>query len=63
MRYGRHAEANPWNLLGLEWRIQSPPLTENFTSTPIVTRAAYEFAPPEETEVVGKFIDEQPQKA
>ena len=63
MRYGRRAEANPWNLPGLEWRIQSPPLTENFTSTPIVTWAAYEFAPPEETEVVGKFLDEQPQKA
>lgn len=63
MRYGKRAEANPWNLPGLEWRIQSPPLTENFTSTPIVTWAAYEFAPPEETEVVGKFLDEQPQKA
>jgi len=63
MRYGRRVEANPWNLPGLEWRIQSPPLTENFTSTPIVTWAAYEFAPPEETEVVGKFLDEQPQKA
>jgi hypothetical protein len=47
----------------LEWRIQSPPLTENFTSTPIVTWGAYEFAPPEETELVGKFLDEQPQKA
>ena len=63
MRYGRRAEANPWNLPGLEWRIQSPPLTENFTSTPIVTWAAYEFAPPEETEVVGKFLEEKPQKA
>jgi len=63
MRYGRRAEANPWNLPGLEWRIQSPPLTENFTSTPIVTWAAYEFAPPEETEVVGKFLGEEPQKA
>jgi cytochrome c oxidase subunit 1 len=63
MRYGRRAEANPWNLPGLEWRIQSPPLTENFTSTPIVTWAAYEFAPPEETEVVGKFLGDEPQKA
>ena len=63
MRYGKRAEANPWNLPGLEWRIQSPPLTENFTSTPIVTWAAYEFAPPEETEVVGKFLEEKPQQA
>lgn len=63
MRYGRRAEANPWNLPGLEWRIQSPPLTENFISTPIVTWGAYEFAPPEETEVVGKLLGEEPQKA
>jgi cytochrome c oxidase subunit 1 len=63
MRYGRRAEANPWNLPGLEWRIQSPPLTENFTSTPIVPWGAYEFAPPEETEVVGKLLGEEPQKA
>ena len=60
MRYGRHAAANPWNLPGLEWRIQSPPLTENFVTTPIVTWSAYEFAPPEETEVVGKFVAEEP---
>jgi cytochrome c oxidase subunit 1 len=63
MRYGRRAEANPWNLPGLEWRIQSPPLTENFINTPIVTWEAYEFAPPEETEVVGKLLGEEPQKA
>jgi cytochrome c oxidase subunit 1 len=55
MRYGRHAEANPWHLPGLEWRTPSPPPTENFYQTPIVTWDAYEFAPREETEVVGKF--------
>lgn len=55
MRYGKHAEANPWHLPGLEWRTQSPPPTENFEATPIVTWDAYEFAPPEETEVVGKL--------
>ncbi len=58
MRYGKHAEANPWHLPGLEWRTQSPPPTENFEETPIVTWDAYEFAPPEETEVVGKFHGE-----
>jgi cytochrome c oxidase subunit I len=62
MRYGRRAEANPWDLPGLEWRIQSPPLTENFTGTPIVTWPAYEFAPREEIRVVGKFLEEEPQK-
>ncbi len=63
MRYGRRADSNPWNLPGLEWRTQSPPLTENFADTPIVTWGAYEFAPPEETEVVGKILGEQPEKA
>src|SRR5688572_33180337 len=37
MRYGRRAEANPWHLPGLEWRTQSPPPTENFETTSIVT--------------------------
>ena len=58
MRYGKIAEGNPWNLPGLEWRTQSPPPTENFEYTPIVTWEAYEFAPPEETKVVGKFREE-----
>src|SRR6187431_3429155 len=49
MRYGRHAEPNPWHLPGLEWRTSSPPPTENFEVTPIVTWDAYEFAPREET--------------
>jgi cytochrome c oxidase subunit I len=55
MRYGRIAAANPWRLPGLEWRTASPPPTENFEVTPVVTWEAYEFAPPEELEVVGKF--------
>jgi len=55
MRYGRIAEANPWNLPGLEWQTSSPPPTENFLTTPIVTTEAYEFAPPEHKAVVGKF--------
>ena len=38
-------------------------VNRKFYHTPIVTWAAYEFAPPEETEVVGKFLEEQPQKA
>jgi len=41
--WGKKAEANPWMLPGLEWRIPSPPPTENFESTPIVTWEAYEF--------------------
>ena len=55
MRYGKIAGPNPWHLPGLEWRTQSPPLTENFAHTPVVTWEAYQFAPFEEMEVVGKF--------
>ncbi len=41
--YGKKAGDNPWMLPGLEWRIPSPPPTENFETTPIVTWEAYEF--------------------
>jgi len=30
-------------LPGLEWRTSSPPPTENFDKTPVVTWEAYEF--------------------
>src|SRR5881398_2979972 len=60
MRYGKIAAANPWNLPGLEWQTASPPPTENFLTTPVVTHEAYEFAPPEHKEVVGKFERQVP---
>ena len=41
--FGRNAGPNPWMLPGLEWRTSSPPPTENFETTPIVTWEAYEF--------------------
>ena len=37
LRYGRLAGANPWGAVGLEWTTTSPPPTENFAETPIVT--------------------------
>jgi len=40
---GKKAPANPWILPGLEWRTASPPPTENFVETPIVTWEAYDF--------------------
>jgi len=55
MRYGPSVVANPWPATGLEWRTTSPPPTENFAQTPVVTWEAYEFMPREETEVVGKL--------
>ncbi len=53
MRYGRFAPPNPWPATGLEWRTSSPPPTENFVETPVVTWEAYEFRPVEEMKVVG----------
>jgi cytochrome c oxidase subunit 1 len=45
LRYGQRASANPWNATGLEWKTPSPPPTENFAKTPIVTEEAYEYTP------------------
>jgi cytochrome c oxidase subunit 1 len=45
MRYGPVAPANPWGAKGLEWTVPSPPPTENFEETPIVTEEAYNYAP------------------
>jgi cytochrome c oxidase subunit I len=53
MRYGPIAPSNPWRAVGLEWMTTSPPPTENFPVTPVVTWDAYEFRPIEEAEVVG----------
>ena len=43
MRYGKLASANPWGAKGLEWQTQSPPITENFEETPVVTEEAYAY--------------------
>lgn len=42
--YGKKATDNPWTAKGLEWTIPSPPPTENFERTPIVTEDAYEYS-------------------
>jgi cytochrome c oxidase subunit 1 len=50
MRYGPVAGPNPWGAKGLEWQTPSPPPTENFEETPIVTEKAYAYES-EETQV------------
>ncbi len=40
----RNAPANPWGATGLEWSIQSPPITLNFEKDPVVTEDAYNYA-------------------
>ena len=51
LRYGPVAGSNPWGAVGLEWTITSPPPTENFAETPIVTWTAYEYPARVETHV------------
>jgi cytochrome c oxidase subunit 1 len=45
---GKKASANPWGAKGLEWEIPSPPPTENFVVTPIVTHGTHQYAPSKE---------------
>jgi cytochrome c oxidase subunit 1 len=44
LRYGKRAGPNPWGATGLEWQTPSPPPTENFDHTPVVTEDAYEYS-------------------
>jgi cytochrome c oxidase subunit 1 len=46
LRYGPVASSNPWGAAGLEWETPSPPPTENFTHTPVVTTEAYDYTVP-----------------
>jgi cytochrome c oxidase subunit 1 len=53
MRYGPLAKPNPWQASGLEWQTPSPPPTENFEYSPVITWDAYDFRPKGETVSVG----------
>ena len=50
---GPKAPMNPWGATGLEWKIQSPPITHNFHETPVVTEEPYDYihAPAPQREV------------
>ncbi len=41
---GEPAGPNPWGATGLEWQTPSPPPTENFLRTPVVTCGPYEYS-------------------
>ncbi|MEO8726134.1 MAG: cbb3-type cytochrome c oxidase subunit I [Acidobacteriaceae bacterium] len=43
LKYGAIAGPNPWGAAGLEWTVQSPPLTHDFVETPVVTTEAYDY--------------------
>jgi cytochrome c oxidase subunit 1 len=44
LRYGPVAGPNPWRATGLEWQTPSPPPTDNFKETPVVTDEPYNYA-------------------
>ncbi len=52
LRYGKVAPDNPWRATGLEWQTTSPPPTENFATTPVVTQDAYAYSTMPEAELV-----------
>jgi cytochrome c oxidase subunit 1 len=52
LKYGKVAPANPFGATGLEWQTSSPPPTENFPVTPIVTHGTHQYAPSKEVGVV-----------
>jgi cytochrome c oxidase subunit I len=43
LKYGKIAGSNPWQATGLEWQIQSPPITSNFEETPVIDYEAYDY--------------------
>jgi cytochrome c oxidase subunit 1 len=51
LKSGAIAGRNPWGAKGLEWEIPSPPPTENFAVTPIVTERTHQYAPSREVRI------------
>ncbi len=43
LRYGPIAGPNPWQAKGLEWETSSPPPSDNFSETPVVTEEPYAY--------------------
>jgi len=59
MRYGKKASWNPWPASGLEWMTNSPPPTENFEKTPIVTWEPYDFGAIEEIKEAARGLPKE----
>ena len=43
LKKGKPASSNPWGALSLEWQTQSPPITENFVTTPTIDHGPYDY--------------------
>jgi cytochrome c oxidase subunit 1 len=48
LKKGALSGEDPWGARGLEWEIPSPPPTENFVVSPIVTEGTHQYAPSRE---------------
>ena len=59
MRYGPIAGSNPWGATGLEWQTPSPPPTENFKETPVVTQGPYRYSP-QKPKTIGAGATDEP---
>jgi cytochrome c oxidase subunit 1 len=44
LKYAKEAGRNPWGATGLEWTTPSPPPTENYPVTPVVTMPPYIYS-------------------
>ena len=53
LKFGPVAPANPWGATGLEWQTTSPPISENFEVTPVVTTEAYDYSTVQEVVHIG----------
>jgi len=52
LKFGEKATSNPWGATTLEWHTSSPPITQNFEVTPVVTQEAYTYSSEEVVHVV-----------
>ena len=52
LKFGEKAPPNPWGATTLEWQTSSPPISENFEVTPVVTQEAYTYTSEEVVHVV-----------
>ncbi len=43
LKFGPLAPPNPWGATTLEWQTASPPPTENFAVTPVITQEVYTY--------------------
>ncbi|HEY3782768.1 MAG TPA: cbb3-type cytochrome c oxidase subunit I [Fimbriimonadaceae bacterium] len=57
LKYGEPAGKNPFHAVGLEWTTQSPPITSNFDTIPVVTWEAYEYTDADEAEDIQGGIE------